>query len=501
MPDNSSSGGNGSGNFFDSDLEAFITIAVTIAVVAYDVVSLTQHGAGPKPEAALYPLKQSVPPCSYLVGDYSRPQLAFVFYEARDNLYAAVYAVNDGRVDSYAAFYVNDDTVSLSGDPSDGSGSSDGFVTAVLNGYDDGRYVDERMRINYRLGLATETVYDRMTEFFSDTVDSTWRGDGTASLMVHHFTPTDLKFFRQAFPSGRPNESVVARGVCYDWRQDTTAGGSGAQRRDDETTWSWSANPVVWLVHLEWFRWGRDWDRCIAPVLSTLTDEADYCDGAVSLHAGGTENRYRCAGWFNSETARSDVRQKLLDTMDGFYTTDGQGRLIIKAGRYDAPAFTITADHIEGFTWTRGIPAENVVNELSISFTSPAHDYTSQECDPWIVGDGGKVDSLALPWVPSFTQARRLAKRRMARLNPVRQGQIRTGPIGLNGLGDRYIGVQNPRRDSMADVVCEVVNCEFDPMSGGFVFDVITADPDIDDWDPATEEGAPVPVQTRPPSS
>lgn len=483
------------------DLKAFIEIALDYAAQAA-LNSLTQPKA-PKADNGQVPLKQAVPPCTILVGGFSRVAGALSYWKATDRYHGAVYLLNDGRVEFDAdPCYVNDDRVTLDGDPFNTAlFTNDGWVTGVINtagAANDGRYDDQKIRINLRRGQGTETAYQHMVEFFGPSASydvhdytASFRGDGTASAMAFHQAPTDTAFFRQAFPSGRPTESFVCKGVFYDWRDVT-------QDRDDESTWQPSSNPVVNLVHLEWFRWGRSWDRCIAPVLSDLTAEADYCDGQVALDAGGTEDRYRVAGWYYSDTQRSDIRQKILDAMDGFYTTDGRGRLIIKAGGYVEPTFVITADYIEGFSWSRGQDPASAVNELSITFTSPANDYTEQNCDPWIAGDGGKADNLDLAWVPSFTQARRLAKRKMARLNPVRRGQIRTGPYGLNGLGERFIRVRNPRRPSMADVVCEVTNAEFDPMTGQFVFDVIQADIEIDAWDPSTEEGAPVPVPARP---
>src|SRR5690606_21483408 len=118
-----------------------------------------------------------------------------------------------------------------------------------------------------------------------------------------------------------------------------------------------------------------------------------------------------------------------------------------------------------------------------------------QEAD---IAATGRVRSedLSLSWVFSRSQAMRLAKRKMSRLNPPRRGQVRTGIYGLNGLGERYIRVQNPELSSMADVVCEVMNVEIDFTSSQVVFDVIQADVDIDDWDPAEEEGElPAPIE------
>lgn len=93
----------------------------------------------------------------------------------------------------------------------------------------------------------------------------------------------------------------------------------------------------------------------------------------------------------------------------------------------------------------------------------------------------------------------RLAKCKMARLNAPRRGQVRTGIYGLNGLGERYIRVQNLELASMADVVSKVMNVEVDFATSQVVFDVILLDQKIDAWDPEEEEGElPDPVELRP---
>lgn len=90
----------------------------------------------------------------------------------------------------------------------------------------------------------------------------------------------------------------------------------------------------------------------------------------------------------------------------------------------------------------------------------------------------------------------RLAKRKMSRLSAIRRGQVRTTIYGLNGLGRRYIRVRNPEHPGMVDVVCEVMNVSIDFARAQVVFDVIQADVNIDDWDPAEEEGElPAPIE------
>jgi hypothetical protein len=468
-------------NVLSDIFEAAVEIAITAGVNA-GLNALTR-GSVPKPEAGQFPMKQSRPPRVVLVGDYARVSGAYMFYEVSKSVFAMIQAINDGRIDSIAAYFIGDDKVTL---------DVDGWVIDVNDGTGDGRYVDQRVNIQMRSGLPTETAYADIVSRFPTLWTNNHRGDGTASICVQNIAPKE-KFRRQAFPLGptveRAAVSVAARGVCYDWRDVT-------QDRADEATWKWSSNPVVWLVHLEWFRWSRNWDFSIAPVLSALTAEADYCDQIVATKTG-TEKRYRVAGWYFADTARSVVRQNILDTMDGFYTTDGRGRLVVRAGRYYAPTVTIPSRYIEGYDWNRGNETERAISQLIPSFTSAEFNYNTVECDPWTVAEYGDPENMEVLWSPSLGQTRRLAKRKAARVMPSRSGVIETGPYGINTLGEQYLLPENDLEPSMSAPV-EVRNAEFDALAGGFGLTVIKADPNIDAWNPDTEEGSPISDAERP---
>ncbi len=85
-------------------------------------------------------------------------------------------------------------------------------------------------------------------------------------------------------------------GVAYDWRQDSSAGGSGAQRWNDPTTWAPSSNPIVLQYNLERGFWLND-QLIVGKGISTdrlpigkWTLAANICDEVV-----GTGARYKAA--------------------------------------------------------------------------------------------------------------------------------------------------------------------------------------------------------------
>ncbi|MET3837520.1 hypothetical protein ABIB58_002876 [Brevundimonas sp. UYEF29] len=435
----------------------------------------------PDPEGQKLPRKQARPIRVHAVGGGSRMSGAYMLREAVGNKYGAVLSVCEGRLASISAVYEHDNLVTR---------DSDGWVQGMA-GEQFGS--GDLLRIQTRLGAPTETHYSMLTPDFGSYWPTSSRGDGIASVGIFAQHRSRESFARH-FPNGEPSVSIVGTPVCYDWRD-------GTQSRTDPASWKACSNPVVWLVFVEWYRHGRSWDRCIAPVLDDLTDEADYCDEVVTRN-GVTEARYRCAGNYPVNTEPQAVREALLATFDGWLSIDGRGRMIVKSGRYVEPTFVLTGEHIQGYSWRAFQTDEEACNALVVSFVDPTKDYTEVEAGTYrdeddITARGiERSEPLQLPWCPSGQQAMELARRKMTRLTAERRGQVRTGIYGLNGLGKRYIRVQNPELQSMADVVLEVMNVELDLANAQVVFDVIKADTEID----AGEAPAPdVPEVERPP--
>ncbi|HTN40315.1 MAG TPA: hypothetical protein VLZ84_04135, partial [Asticcacaulis sp.] len=472
----------------DNDLGDYFKAAavLAVAIAASSAVNSALQGKQ-KNATQAYPQDQPIMPVTNFVGDDSKTAGGRAFRDVHSNNYATIQAISEGRLDRFSALYMADDKVTLNINDS---------VVGVTNGgttITDGRYQDDdgkiRVKIQTRLGLPTETAYSDIVAAFPGVWDSTCRGDNTGSICVQRFA-TDTKFQNTIFPAGPVDASVVARGVCYDWRKDSTAGGVGSQRRTDDTTWGWCANPIVWLVHKEWTAWGRDWVTQILPLLADLTTEANYCDTPFALKAGGTQPIYTVAFNYPDDEDYTTTRQRILDAMDGFYCEDGFGRLVLKAGRYEAPDLTFTGDDILESHWEGGELSSDAVDLINISFMSPANDYKVVQCDPWIINEGGTLPTdLNLDGVYRMPQARYLAKRKAARLMPNYRGWIKVGRKGRQALKKRYIRVQNPRRPSMGDVVCEIIGIEYEPSDRSFTINLISADVNIDTWNPATEEG------------
>ncbi len=460
------------------------TVIATAAIVGLNMLLAKpslQKPAVPDASDGTQTIKQPIPP---RVFGYGRARIAgaYMFYEATTggDSYDVV-ALHHGRITAILYHYLNDDLVLLNGS---------GVVTSVVGG-NDSRYVSQ-VTIKTRLGAATETHYSEVASAFPTFWSSSHRGDGQASAMLK-CANVALANFWTTYPHGLPKLSVVADLTpIYDPRDP-------AQSRTDPATWTSSTNPVLQIIDLwtsEDHGLGLDWDTTIAPVLDDLMVEADLCDEAVTLDGGGTEDRYTSSGWAHLNTDPADLLAAILLTCDGWLAEGADGTLKLWVGVYRTPEVTITDDHILGLTIDHGVPDEEVVNEIRFSYAPPANDYRDAAGIPWRdeadISERGKVraQQLALTWVRSHTQARRLAKRHMSRYTASLRGTMVCDLYGLMAQGQRWIKVQSDTIEDLADAVLEVSRLKIDLAQGRVSFDWSLVNPNaIDAWDPETEEG------------
>lgn len=244
---------------------------------------------------------------------------------------------------------------------------------------------------------------------------------------------------------------------------------------------------------------GLDREIIITPVIDVLKAKANLCDALVLDKDGNHGPLYTSNGKFNFDDDPADVVGQILATCDGWMTEDGDGSLVIEVGVYSAPTITLLPQHIVGFSINYGTADEQVVNELALTFTDPDNKYKEVAGQSWRDEDDisarGRVrsQSLALTWVQRHSQARRLAKRAMARLS-AGHGTITTTLYGLRALGQRWVNVAYPFLPETgtedAPAVFELSKGTIDFMAGTVTFDWVLVDPTtIDAWIPAIEEG------------
>ncbi|MBX3480078.1 MAG: hypothetical protein KF842_06735 [Caulobacter sp.] len=429
--------------------------------------------------------------------------------EARKNLYQ-VMATCQAPVLRIDAYWLHDDPVTV-----------DGSDRVVFSGSPANKYKGNGVWILNRLGAATETSYSGEgpwnTETLGDLGAGVWtsahRGDGVCSHLLV-CAAVEQNDFRKVYPYGHPMLSTLPVGAVYDWRKDSTRGGSGAHRLDDWSTWEESWNPILWLALTEAGPVEREdfverFERKVLAQVASWTQAADDCEDQIYTVATGTyEDRYRIAGWYYDINDVADVRKRILATCDGFLMQGGSGSLHVQVGKWRAPTMTLPRAHIKALRWRRLKRADEAINQLVISYLSPQHKWTVVPGEVWEDADdialrGLKSADFTADWTPSHSQARRLAKILQKRTMADGQGVVQTTLYGLNipysepaegeAPNRRWVNLERERADGTVETLpVEIIGSPRVDMRALTVeFDIRRADSTAYDWDPPTEEGAP----------
>jgi hypothetical protein len=276
-----------------------------------------------------------------------------------------------------------------------------------------------------------------------------------------------------------------------------------------ENTYVWSENASIivldFLLSVDGLR------KPLSQVdVDSFIGFADRCDGLVNRIDDGPERRYRCWGGYTLAENPKDVLTRMLEVCDGELYETSEGKIAIRGGAWASPILTISDSDILSFSIERGNGKLAAYNELKPVYTSPFHGFQDQETDPWIdqaVQDvqGRIAEDFQIPMCPSWTQARRLAKIKMARDNPRWRGTIVTTLRGLELLQpqpnsfDRpsftlqisELGIDGPFLVTSFALRVDLSGCEIG---------VISFPSEAFAWDAATEEGTapPPPQDTRP---
>lgn len=457
-------------------------IAAVATTAAVNFISGLFRGGPPKPDATENTVRHAKPPRIYVLGKRRVFGSSMLFTNGTNGSSVDVWAFCEGPVNAVTQIYANDDLITITG----------GIVDELA----DGSYAADGIKAGYNLGADPETAHAAVVTAAPTEWTSAHRGDGIVSgYMIKRRVKSED--FLDIYPQGdNIAMSLVVEGrFCHDPRD-------GGSDPDDPSTWLYSDNAV--LCHL-WFLMvykGFDYAEKIAPVEQMWIDAADIADEAVSLSAGGTEPRYRAAVVFAADSDPSQVEDELRATYDGWTAPDENGCIRVYAGQLYEPTVTITSSQIVEYQIRRNVPDEDRVNEVIVRTFSADHDYQEVECESWRDEDDilahGLRNTTKTFQVPSYTQGRRLAKRMVARANAPARGMVRASRSALAAIRERYIDLEI--EESGAEIfsgTVEIVGGERDYETGGFSFEFIEVDPNVDAWNAATEDGEPAPSATK----
>jgi len=464
---------------------ASAAILIGTAVAGTIVSRLGQKAS--KPDLTISSQKQAIPARVRAFGR-SRLHAYFALYKAApDGSVVDTYAFMDGPADAIEQVYLNDDKVAINGGVVQALANKAYQSGKVLAGYTKGAYPN----VSFTAVMAKITSYT-----------AKFRGDGVVTGYLIK-QPEKEKYYLETYPQGDNVEmSMVGR-----WSYQYDPRDPSQNIADDPTrpemwsggnyigSWKWTENPVL---HLLWFLvWDRgySYDTRIKPALDFWKNAANICDEAVALKEGGTEPRYRSCVSYAYTSSEKEIIAAIVETFDGWIQERGDGAFVVYAGKVYTPTVIIGPDEIVSANLQNFVEKENSIEQVKVTYISALHDYSEQEATPWGGENGATRIGTMDAATPSYSQNRRLAKRVMDRTNATQRGTITTTLAGRKVRGQRFINLNHTEGGIPFFVgLVEITKVARNFETGGLDFDWIAVDPNIDAWNPATEQGMGAPV-------
>ena len=218
--------------------------------------------------------------------------------------------------------------------------------------------------------------------------NSATRMTGCTTMKVRVKRSDNSKVSKSPFASGVAGRwAVIGNGMpVYDPARDSTvAGGSGAQRSNDNTTWAYTAsgvargnNPALQMLS---FLLGWRINNVVSVGVGLPVDTIDVvsfgtaaalCDESIALVAGGTQRRFETGRAFSDADDPMAVVSVLLEAMNGELVDDG-GRLALRVAVNDlSPIVTLTDDDfVSGYSWRPAAPVEQQFTVVRGRYSQP----------------------------------------------------------------------------------------------------------------------------------
>lgn len=292
----------------------------------------------------------------------------------------------------------NGDNVSFSGEPYGGGPCSTGTYAG-------------NMDLRVQLGVKPEAVFP----YPSVPAGSLPEWTSAHKLSGWHAVWWSLNYNQTVYAQGVPRALFVTTGpAVYDPRLDSTySGGSGANRPNTESTWSWSGNTNPFLQGLTWAlgRYANSKRIFGAGVPVAAIDRAAFVEGANVAETNG----WTIGGVVTSGDRKWDALVAMLQAGGGRpMRLGGQLSCMVAAPRVSLA--TVTGDDIVGEVTISGTsPRRDRINTIIPRFRSEDHNWEMVAGDPvsvstYVTEDGGKrTREVEFGLVQNKTQAAQLA--------------------------------------------------------------------------------------------
>jgi hypothetical protein len=302
------------------------------------------------------------------------------------------------------------------------------------------------------------------------------------------------------YENGIPELMFEMEGArLYDWRYDSTNGGSGSQRWDDTSTWVYTDNPFVAIYnYIRGFHVNDE--RLIGMGVqpydilhTTFTAAANACEESVTLDAGGSEQRYRCSTMLSADEGITHAQSldALLSTAAG-YLYDYAGYYYAQAGVAQSVSDTITdAELVVGATVTYAAKRSrsDLVNRVHGQYLDPVN-YESQSYGAQVdsgaaINDNEELGrSLDLLSVPSRTQAERIAKIRLRESRAQATAKVTLGFNHVDKQAGDWITWTSAR---FGTKTWRIVDRIIDPITRTVSLDLVETNSAVYQWNSADE--------------
>lgn len=453
-------------------------VSAGIASFAAATLNLLFGPKAPKPQSIETQIKNPTPPRVYGYGTRRIHGAVSFWGNTSGGATVDVVAFADGKAHAVRQAYLNDDPVTVTG----------GVVQQVGTKYKGGKVL-----AGWNLGQTPAPVHSAVVAQLPGIWTTAHRGDGVVSGYLIKNPVKDDEYL-DTYPQGDNVilSLVIDLQLCFDPRE-------AGHDIDDASTWEWTENPVLQLLHYFVVRRGYSYDTKILPQIAFWIAAANVCDEVISGEA-----RYRSWVLYDSTAKPAEVIGSLLETFDGWYAENERGEIVIYAGEYYEPTVTIGPDQIVEYEYQGFVEEENIVNELSVKYISDAHDYNEVEAQPWRdetdIAARGSVNSQGIaPQTPSFKQNRRLAKITMARNNTPDRGTVVTNYSGRIAEGQRFINLLIKEAGTVIfDGVAEIQHITRNLETHGLTIEWSRAEAFAWSWSTATEDGYGAPTGTFP---
>ena len=259
----------------------------------------------------------------------------------------------------------------------------------------------------------------------------------------------------EEMPSGLQNVTFKVKGKrIYDPRKDTTVGGDGPHRANDETTWEWSDNSILCALDYQRFH-GYKQLGLNKFDLAHIMDQANICDEMVSYTDNNDEQqlekRFACNGSWTFDQSPSRVLERIMSSCGGQPYRRG-GKMYLQTASYHGMAeVTLTdTDAADEITITPHRELKDRCNLVRASLQDPNKGYQPTDApvvtnSMYVDQDGMELeDDLQLSFTNSSTMAQRLMRYHLERNRAGMRIEFPCKAKGLLALAGTTVRVELP---------------------------------------------------------